>query len=85
MSKRDELQAAWAEYERKLDEVREKAPENDVCEIESVNRSVIAVYKVEHDELEITKRHSNGNVIGSLALSADEAEKLYHFLGGLYG
>ncbi|MDR3173794.1 MAG: hypothetical protein LBU19_06070 [Treponema sp.] len=85
MNKRDELQSQWAQYERELDAVREKAPEDDVYELEGVNRNVVAAYRIKRDELEITKRYSNGNIEGSVALSGDEAEKLYHFLGGLYG
>ncbi|MDR1239567.1 MAG: hypothetical protein LBK27_05605 [Treponema sp.] len=81
---REELQKRYAEYERKLDDLKEAAPENPICEMDTAGRNLIAVYITKHDELEITKRHSNGNVMGAVTLSGDEAEKLYHFLGGLY-
>jgi hypothetical protein len=86
MSRREELQKQYAEYERKLDEVKEKVPENPVCKVDSrYNGNVTMIYAINDDVFEITKRTGNGNVSGSVTLYDDEAEKLYHFLGGLYG
>jgi hypothetical protein len=86
MSKREELRKQWAEYDRRLDEVKETAPEDAVLEMDSEMGSgkVRAFYSVEDDDLEITRRYSDG-AMRVIALSGDEAEKLYHFLGGLYG
>ncbi|MDR2049736.1 MAG: hypothetical protein LBP69_09815 [Treponema sp.] len=83
MTRREELQKQYAEYERKIDEARETRPPNEVCGF-GENSRITAVYIVEFNELEITCRFGDGTV-REVLLSADEAEKLYHFLGGLYG
>jgi hypothetical protein len=75
MTRREELQKQWTKYKRRLDAVRETKPENARLE---AGEMVTAVYFVDSDALEITRG-------SSVTLSGDEAEKLYHFLGGLYG
>jgi hypothetical protein len=74
MNRREELQRQYVEYERKLDELKEAGPENEVLSLKHIK----VVYLVEHDELSFEE---SDHFIG---LSGDEAEKLYHFLGGLY-
>jgi hypothetical protein len=83
MTRREELQNQYAEYKRKIGEVKETRPPDEVCWL-GENSRVTATYFVESDGLEITNRCGDGTV-SSVFLSADEAEKLYHFLGGLYG
>jgi hypothetical protein len=83
MTRREELQKRYAEYERKLDGLKEIAPENVVLKT-GAGYGMEAVYTVQFDELKIVRRLSNGTSY-EVSLSGDEAEKLYHFLGGLYG
>jgi hypothetical protein len=82
MTRREELQKQWAEYERRLDAVHGTKPESEVFEEE---KRLTAVYSANGDTLKINLHDGYYNPVGSVTLSGDEAEKLYHFLGGLYG
>jgi hypothetical protein len=84
MTRREELQKQYAGYERKLDELKETAPENVALKIDDGDRRVKAFYSIEKDGLKISE-YAGDDVDGIVTLSGDEAEKLYHFLGGLYG
>jgi hypothetical protein len=85
MTKRRELRERYNEYERELDKMKEMVPENEVLEIESINNEKIQViYNAKDDELEITQYYKN-EAVHNIFFSSYEAEKLYHFLGGLYG
>jgi hypothetical protein len=86
MTKREELRKQYAEYERKLDAVRETEPENEALEMGcAINKwKTRAIYHVEEDMIGITQRYKDGNTV-LVFLTGDEAGKLYHFLGGLYG
>jgi hypothetical protein len=86
MTKREELQKQYAEYERKLNELKGvMKPEDETFEIVDFgNGKKEAVYTIETDVLEIVE-YENDEPIALVSLSGDEAEKLYHFLGGLYG
>jgi hypothetical protein len=88
MTRREELQKQYAEYERKLDELRETAPENEVLKIGPQNNGGMrleVVYSIESDIFDMENYEgADDDITGSLSLSGDEAEKLYHFLRGLY-
>jgi hypothetical protein len=87
MTKREELQKQYAEYER--NPTGKNMPLNEICEFGDRKQAykISIIYDPTHDRLEIIRNTGgkNGYAIGPLPLSGDEAEKLYHFLGGLYG
>jgi hypothetical protein len=87
MTKRGELLERYAEYEREMDRLKETVPKNEVLEIDGELGCLRmkAVYIAEHDTLEITKYANYYESMQVISLSGEEAEKLYHFLGGLYG
>jgi hypothetical protein len=82
MSRREELRASWAEYEERIKAARDTAPTSCVQERTDGKYPLDLTYLAESDCLEITVC---GDVYRTLALSGDQAEKLYQFLGGLYG
>jgi hypothetical protein len=77
MNKREELRERWQA-------ANEQMPKDEVCKIDSCKPLTI-VYKIDIDRFEMIRHNEDENVIGEIFLSANEAEKLYHFLGGLYG
>jgi hypothetical protein len=87
--KRKELREQYAEYEGKLDKLKETAPENRVLEIERSDGTVTnAVYIVRDDALKMEQYDEgdgDGDWTNSITLSGEEAEKLYQFLDSLYG
>jgi hypothetical protein len=83
MTRREELQKQYAEYERKLDAVRDSMPDCTVHLKSDGSFPVEMEYFAGFDRLEITDH--GGTIPRTLALNGDQAEKLYHFLGGLYG
>jgi hypothetical protein len=89
MTKREELQKQYAEYERKAKELLKMLPQDGVLKIDPKNNNGLrleVVYNLEDDELNMEHYDGDGDeVVGALTLSGDEAEKLYHFLGDLYG
>jgi hypothetical protein len=65
-----------------LDSNRPKG--TDVVEFDDSKTLIKAHYNVEHDLITIVFRCGNEETFTE-SLSGEEAEKLYHFLGGLYG
>jgi hypothetical protein len=84
VNRREELRKRWAEYQWELDTVKEKAPEN-VCLKTDAPFPLEMKYFVENDCLEITTWSTPTDFSKTLSLSGGQAEKLYQFLGGLYG
>jgi hypothetical protein len=87
VTRREELRKQWAEYQRELDAVLKKRPEDEARDIGGLAR---AVYRVNDGLLEIIEKNISivpgaGITEKSITLSGDQAEKLYQFLGGLYG
>jgi hypothetical protein len=84
---REELQKQYAEYKRKLDELKKTVAGNTALKmrvgIEGLG-TVEIVYSIEDDALEISE-YAGDDLEGAVSLSGTDAEKLYHFLGGLYG
>jgi hypothetical protein len=82
MNRRDELRKQWAEWE---DVVKEKRPKDVVFEIKNPFEDIFVFYDVGKDSFTITIRDDDEHVTGSVVLSGYNAEKVYHFLAGLYG
>jgi hypothetical protein len=59
-------------------------PSAESAELREGGRSV-AKYNIQYDRVEITRYRGDGGVSAVMLLGSGEAEKLYHFLGGLYG
>jgi hypothetical protein len=75
MTKREGLREQY----RKAQEIM---PENEKCDF---GNNTEVYYYINNDKFEIIHRDHEDHVHGQIFLSGDEAEKLYHFLGGLYG
>jgi hypothetical protein len=79
MSKRDELRKQYAEFDRRRKEIAGTEPERPTLEDDLIE----IVYFPEDDSLKIAAPSAASGT--TIYLYGDEAEKLYHFLGGLYG
>jgi hypothetical protein len=78
MIRREKLLEQW-------NEVRKKIPEDEVLDIKSYYGGISVVYSVADDALRISQFDEDRIINKAITLSGDEAEKLYNFLGGLYG
>jgi hypothetical protein len=81
VNRREDLRESWAEYEERIKAARDTAPTSFVQKVTDGPCPIKMGYLVESDCLEITDCNSGR----TLSLGGDQAEKLYQFLGGLYG
>jgi hypothetical protein len=77
MTRREELRERWQATMAQM-------PKDEIYEIDGYEPLTV-IYKIGLDEFDIYRRDEDQHVIGRIFLSGNEAEKLCHFLGGLYG
>jgi hypothetical protein len=80
VSKIEELRKQYAEFRRELDLLKEKAPKDMRIKIDVFEFA----YGPEYNAITIS-REIDGCSSYMGGFSAEDGEKLYQFLGGLYG